>query len=69
MVKPKRLATEVFADANVFDLKFPKKAIAAVKGIFIGTALFLNAIFLGAARLKFIVLLHKDEIDIFRSLG
>jgi len=43
--KPKSLKTEVFTDANAFDVTFPKNATAAVKGIFIGTSVFLNAIF------------------------
>ena len=43
--KPKSLATEIFTDANAFDVAFPDGASAAVKGIFMGTTLFLNAVF------------------------
>lgn len=45
LVKPKSLATELFTDANAFDLKFPDGASAAVKGMFIGTTIFFNSIF------------------------
>ena len=44
--KQKSLATHVFTDANAFDVKFDDESLtAAEKGIFIGTAIFLNTIF------------------------
>lgn len=43
--KPKSLATELFTDANAFDVTFPNGASAAVKGIVMGTTIFLNSIF------------------------
>lgn len=42
---PKSLATEVFTDANAFDVEFPDKATPQQKGLLMGTALFLNANF------------------------
>lgn len=43
--KPKSLMTEVFTDADAFEVKFPADATPAQKGIFIGATLFLNALF------------------------
>lgn len=43
--KPKSIVTEMFTDANAFEVSFPMGASAAVKGIFMGTTLFLNAVF------------------------
>ena len=43
--KPKSLATEVFTDAQAFDVDFPQDATAAQKGIIMGTSLLINAVF------------------------
>ena len=39
------LATEVFTDAQAFDVDFPQDATAAQKGIIMGTSLLINAVF------------------------
>ena len=43
--KPKSLATEVFTDANAFDVTFPANANADDKALLIGSAMFFNANF------------------------
>jgi hypothetical protein len=45
MKKPKSMMTEIFTDAETFDVTFPKEANAAQKGVLIGASIFLNAIF------------------------
>lgn len=42
---PKSMATEVFTEAEAFDVTFPTDASAGEKGMLIGTAIFLNANF------------------------
>lgn len=43
--RPKSFATEVFTDADAFDVEFPNEATPLQKGLLMGTALFLNANF------------------------
>lgn len=43
--KPKSFATEVFTDANAFEVDFPKDATADQKGILIGLAIYINSVF------------------------
>jgi hypothetical protein len=43
--KPKSLLTEVFTDADAFDITFPEDASVKQKGILIGASVFLNANF------------------------
>ena len=43
--KPKSAATEVFTDANAFEVDFPKDATADQKGILIGMSIFINSVF------------------------
>mmetsp|Transcript_1576 Transcript_1576/g.2367 ORF Transcript_1576/g.2367 Transcript_1576/m.2367 type:complete len:251 (+) Transcript_1576:47-799(+) len=43
--KPKSFGTEVFTDANAFEVDFPNDASADEKGVLIGTAIFINSIF------------------------
>mmetsp|Transcript_14693 Transcript_14693/g.30957 ORF Transcript_14693/g.30957 Transcript_14693/m.30957 type:complete len:253 (-) Transcript_14693:148-906(-) len=43
--KPKSFATEVFTDANAFDLTFPESASTDEKALLIGSAMFFNANF------------------------
>lgn len=43
--KPKSLATEIFTDANAFDVTFPDAATADEKALIIGSAMFFNANF------------------------
>jgi len=43
--KPKSLATEIFTDANAFDLSFPESANTDEKALLIGSAMFFNANF------------------------
>ena len=43
--KPKSIATEVFTDANAFEVKFPEAATVEQKAVLVGTAIFLNAVF------------------------
>lgn len=43
--KPKSLATELFTDANAFDVTFPDAANADEKALLIGSAMFFNANF------------------------
>lgn len=45
MKKPKSMMTEIFTDADVFEVNFPKEATPAQKGVLIGTSIFLNANF------------------------
>lgn len=42
---PKSMATEVFTDADAFDVTFPTDANTSEKGMLMGTAIFLNANF------------------------
>jgi len=42
--RPKSLLTEIFTDANVFDVYFPAEANAEQKALVCGTAILLNAI-------------------------
>lgn len=37
--------TEIFTDANAFEVDFPKDASAAQKGILAGAAIFINSMF------------------------
>lgn len=43
--KPKSAFTEIFTDADAFEVNFPKEASTDQKGLLIGIGLFLNAIF------------------------
>lgn len=43
--KPKSLATELFTDADAFEIDFPKNAGPDQKGILIGMGLFINSVF------------------------
>lgn len=43
--KPKSLMTEVFTDANAFEVTFPTTASADQKGILTGAAIFINSIY------------------------
>ncbi|KAG7337528.1 scramblase [Nitzschia inconspicua] len=43
--KPKSLATEIFTDAQAFEVEFPKGASADQKGILIGMGILINSIF------------------------
>jgi hypothetical protein len=43
--KPKSLKTEIFTDANAFEVKFPSQATVDQKAMLVGTAIFLNAVF------------------------
>ena len=43
--KPKSLATEIFTDANAFEVDFPKDAGPDQKGILIGVGIFINSLF------------------------
>jgi hypothetical protein len=43
--KPKSLITEVFTDANAFELTFPDESTVAQKGVILGTSILLNAVF------------------------
>jgi Scramblase len=43
--KPKSLATELFTDANAFEVDFPKDATPDQKGILIGLSIFINSVF------------------------
>lgn len=43
--KPKSLWTELFTDANAFEVDFPVDATAEHKGVLVGAAILLNAIF------------------------
>ena len=43
--KPKSTMTEIFTDADAFEVKFPTEATPAQKGIFIASTIFLNALF------------------------
>ena len=42
---PKSLMTELFTDAEAFDVTFPEDATSSQKAMLIGSAIFLNAIF------------------------
>ena len=42
---PKSIATEVFTDANAFEVNFPEAATVEQKAALVGTAIFLNAVF------------------------
>jgi hypothetical protein len=37
--------TEVFTDANAFDVTFPRDATSDQKGMLIGASIFLNAVY------------------------
>ena len=43
--KPKSAATEIFTDADAFEVDFPKDATADQKGILIGMSIFINSVF------------------------
>jgi hypothetical protein len=43
--KPKSLATEIFTDADAFEVKFPSEATVEQKASLVGTSIFLNAVF------------------------
>jgi hypothetical protein len=43
--KPKSLMTEVFTEANAFDVDFPADATASQKAMLVGTSVFFNSIF------------------------
>jgi len=43
--KPKSLATQVFTDADAFQVEFPKNASVAQKGLLTGLAIFINSVF------------------------
>eukprot|EP00542_Grammatophora_oceanica_P013014 CAMPEP_0194031616 /NCGR_PEP_ID=MMETSP0009_2-20130614/4754_1 /TAXON_ID=210454 /ORGANISM="Grammatophora oceanica, Strain CCMP 410" /LENGTH=252 /DNA_ID=CAMNT_0038671825 /DNA_START=221 /DNA_END=979 /DNA_ORIENTATION=+ len=43
--RPKSLGTELFTDADAFDVTFPSDATAAEKGLLMGGAIFINACF------------------------
>lgn len=45
MKKPKSFMTEVFTEANAFEVDFPKNASADQKGILTGVAIFINSMF------------------------
>lgn len=56
--KPKSLMTEMFTDANAFDVDFPKDATPAQKGMLVGSAIFMNAIYFEGVTSCFL-LYHK----------
>ena len=43
--KPKSLATELFTDANAFDVTFPDDATTTDKGMLMAASIFINAVF------------------------
>jgi hypothetical protein len=43
--KPKSLMTEIFTEANAFEIDFQEGSSVAHKGLLIGTSLLLNAVF------------------------
>ena len=43
--QPISLATEIFTDANAFEITFPDQATTGQKAALVGTAIFLNAVF------------------------
>jgi hypothetical protein len=43
--KPKSLKTEIFTDANAFEVNFPSQSTVDQKAMLVGTAIFLNAVF------------------------
>lgn len=43
--KSKSAATEVFTDADAFEVDFPSEATTDQKALLIGTSIFLNAVF------------------------
>jgi hypothetical protein len=43
--KPKSLATELFTDADAFEVEFPNNAGPDQKGILIGMGIFINSLF------------------------
>mmetsp|Transcript_29515 Transcript_29515/g.41826 ORF Transcript_29515/g.41826 Transcript_29515/m.41826 type:complete len:151 (-) Transcript_29515:70-522(-) len=43
--KPKSLTTEIFTDANAFEVTFPDGSTTSQKGLLLGTAIFINANF------------------------
>lgn len=45
MKKPKTFMSELFTDADVFEVDMPNGASSEQKGLLVGTAIFLNAIF------------------------
>jgi hypothetical protein len=45
MKKPKSIATELFTDADAFEVEFPKDATADQKGIIMGLGIFINSAF------------------------
>lgn len=46
--KPKSWKTELFTDANAFEVTFPTSASVGEKAMLVGTAIFLNAVFFEA---------------------
>jgi len=42
---PKSIKTEIFTDANAFEVTFPEQATVGQKAMLVGTSIFLNAIF------------------------
>uniref|UniRef100_A0A7S3L062 Phospholipid scramblase n=2 Tax=Amphora coffeiformis TaxID=265554 RepID=A0A7S3L062_9STRA len=43
--KPKSMATEIFTDADAFDVTFPDNATVDEKAVLVGSTLLLNAVF------------------------
>uniref|UniRef100_A0A7R9WW98 Phospholipid scramblase n=1 Tax=Craspedostauros australis TaxID=1486917 RepID=A0A7R9WW98_9STRA len=48
--KPKSVATELFTDAQAFEVDFPENSSADQKGILMGTTIFINTNFFEAAK-------------------
>lgn len=42
---PKSLKTEMFTDADAFEVTFPTEATVSQRACLVGTAIFLNAVF------------------------
>jgi len=43
--KPKSAFTEIFTEANAFEVDFPTDATASQKAVLVGTSIFFNSIF------------------------
>lgn len=43
--KPKSFTTELFTDAQAFELQFPKYSTPDIKGLFLGISIFINTEF------------------------
>lgn len=43
--QPKSMKTEIFTEAEAFEVTFPEQATVAQKAMLVGTAIFLNAVF------------------------